>query len=102
MRDNGVVLLETRFNSKKNIVRKKEKMLNTYAGIQNAYGCANLKNSTWAYEGMKRSCTTAYPPSQAVDTSLWKTFTSDIYIPYNTMGKTYEAKNENKFLYSQH
>lgn len=74
--------------------------MSCYTGIQGAYGCANLKNTPWAYEGMKRSCSTAYPPQVPPDTSLWKVYTSDIYVPYNTLGETYAKKNETVLSWS--
>lgn len=75
--------------------------MSVYTGVQNAYGCANLQNSTRAYEGMRRPCVTSYPPEKVPDTSIWKIYSSTIYVPYNSLQKTYERKNENPYAWTQ-
>lgn len=74
-------------------------MSSLYTGVQNAYGCANLKNSTWAYESMRRPCVVSYPPEKTPDTSLWKVYSSNFYSPYNSMQQTYQTAPNNPYVW---
>lgn len=73
--------------------------MSLYTGVQNAYGCANLQNSTWSYEGMQRPCVVSYPPEKTQDTSLWKIYSSNFYSPYNSMQKTYQKAPNNPYAW---